>query len=68
MIINLLNQEKHHLQAKIEGVYPQSIKKLHGYHAANHILQQNGVVERKNQTIVEAAKAVLNNQDLPMML
>jgi hypothetical protein len=38
MITNVLNQEKHHLQAKIEGVYPQSIKNSMGINAANHIL------------------------------
>jgi hypothetical protein len=30
--------------------------------------QQNGVAERKNQTIVEAARAMLHDQDLPMLL
>jgi transposase InsO family protein len=30
--------------------------------------QQNGVVEMKSQTIVEAARAMLHDQDLPMML
>ena len=30
--------------------------------------QQNGVVERKNKTIMEAAKAMLHDQDLPMHL
>ena len=30
--------------------------------------QQNGVVERKKRTIMEAAKARLHDQDLPMHL
>ena len=30
--------------------------------------QQNGVAERKNRTIMEAAKAMLHDQDLPMHL
>jgi hypothetical protein len=30
--------------------------------------QQKRVVERKNQTIVEVARAMLHDQDLPMML
>ena len=30
--------------------------------------QQNGVVERKNQTIMEAVKAMIHDQDLPMHL
>ena len=30
--------------------------------------QQNGVVERKNRTIVEAAKAMIHDQSLPMFL
>ena len=30
--------------------------------------QQNGIVERKNRTIMEAARAMLHNQDLPMHL
>jgi hypothetical protein len=30
--------------------------------------QQNGVAERKNQTIVEGAMAMLHDKDLPMMI
>ena len=30
--------------------------------------QQNGVAERKNKTIMEAARAMLHDQDLPMHL
>ena len=30
--------------------------------------QQNGVVERKDQTIMEAIKAMIHDQDLPMHL
>ena len=30
--------------------------------------QQNGVVERKNQTIMEAVKTKIHDQDLPMYL
>jgi hypothetical protein len=30
--------------------------------------QQNGVAERKNRTIIEVARAMLHDQDLPMML
>ena len=30
--------------------------------------QQNGVAERKNQTIMEAVKAMIHDQDLPMHL
>jgi transposase InsO family protein len=30
--------------------------------------QQNGVAKRKNRTIVEATKAMLHDQDLPMLL
>ena len=30
--------------------------------------QHNGVVERKNRTIMKAAKAMLHDQDLPMHL
>jgi transposase InsO family protein len=30
--------------------------------------QQNGVVERKNQTTIEAAKEMLHDQDLPLRL
>ena len=30
--------------------------------------QQNGVVERKNKTIMEAMKAMLHDQDIPMHL
>ena len=30
--------------------------------------QQNGVAERKNRTIMEAARAMLHDQDLPMHL
>ena len=28
--------------------------------------QQNGIIERKNRTIMEAARAMLHDQDLPM--
>src|SRR5437879_5744565 len=31
-------------------------------------LEQNGVVERKNQTIIEAARAMLYDQDMPKFL
>ena len=31
-------------------------------------LQQNGVAERKNRTIMEAVKAMIHDQDLPMHL
>lgn len=30
--------------------------------------QQNGVAERKNRAIIEAAKAIIHDQDLPMFL
>jgi transposase InsO family protein len=30
--------------------------------------QQNGVAERKNQTIMEAVKTMIHDQDLPMCL
>ena len=30
--------------------------------------QQNGIAERKNRTIMEAARAMLHDQDLPMHL
>jgi hypothetical protein len=30
--------------------------------------QQNGVAERKNRSIIEAAKAMINDQNLPMHL
>ena len=30
--------------------------------------QQNGVVERKNRTIMEATRVVIHDQDLPMHL
>ena len=30
--------------------------------------QQNGIAERKNQTIMEAVKAMIHDQDLPMHL
>ena len=30
--------------------------------------EQNGVVERKNRTIMEAARVMLHDQDLPMHL
>ena len=30
--------------------------------------QQNGVAERKNKTIMEAVKAMMHDQDLPMYL
>ena len=30
--------------------------------------QQNGVAERKNRTIMEATRAMLHDQDLPMHL
>ena len=30
--------------------------------------QQNGITERKNTTIMEAARAMLHDQDLPMHL
>ena len=30
--------------------------------------QQNGIAERKNKTIMEAARAMLHDQDLPMHL
>ena len=30
--------------------------------------QQNGIAERKNRTIMEAARAILHDQDLPMHL
>ena len=30
--------------------------------------QQNGVLERKNRTIMEAVKAMIHDQDLPMHL
>ena len=30
--------------------------------------QQNGIVERKNRTIMEAARAMLHDQDFPMHL
>ena len=31
-------------------------------------LEQNGVAERKNRTVVEAAKAMIHDQSLPMFL
>jgi transposase InsO family protein len=31
-------------------------------------LQQNGVAERKNRTIMEGVKTMIHNQDLPMCL
>ena len=31
-------------------------------------MQQNGVAERKNRMIMEAARAMLHDQDLPMQL
>ena len=30
--------------------------------------QQNGIAERKNRTIMEAARAMLHDQDIPMHL
>ena len=30
--------------------------------------QQNGVAERKNKTIIEATKAMIHDQNLPMIL
>ena len=33
---------------------------------STHNPQQNGVAERKNRTIMEAARAMLHDQDLPM--
>ena len=30
------------------------------------IIQQNGIAERKNRTIMEAARAMLHDQDIPM--
>ena len=30
--------------------------------------QQNGIVERKNRTIMEVARAMLHDQDIPMRL
>ena len=33
-----------------------------------HNPQQNGVVERKNRSIVEAVKAMIHDQHLPMFL
>ena len=30
--------------------------------------QQNGIMEQKNRTIMEAAKAMLHDQDLPIHL
>jgi transposase InsO family protein len=33
-----------------------------------HNPQQNGVAKRKNQTIMEAVKAMIHDQDLPMHL
>ena len=30
--------------------------------------QQNGIAERKNRTITEAAKAMIHDQDIPMYL
>ena len=37
-------------------------------HTVPYNPQQNGVAERKNQTIVEAAKAMIHDQTLPMFL
>ena len=33
---------------------------------STHNPQQNGIAERKNRTIMEAARAMLHDQDLPM--
>ena len=37
-------------------------------HTMPHTPQQNGVAERKNRTMVGAAKAMLFNQGLPLFL
>ena len=41
---------------------------LRGEFSTPYNPQHNGVAERKNKTIMEAAKSMLHDQDLPMHL
>ncbi|KAI3718277.1 hypothetical protein L6452_19141 [Arctium lappa] len=47
--------------------YLESVGISHQYSAAR-TPQQNGVVERRNQTLVEAARTMLSQSDLPLFL
>ncbi|KAI3681354.1 hypothetical protein L6452_36146 [Arctium lappa] len=47
--------------------YLESVGISHQYSAA-HTPQQNGVVERRNRTLVEAARTMLSQSDLPLFL
>ncbi|KAI3685310.1 hypothetical protein L6452_34552 [Arctium lappa] len=52
---------------KIVEEYLESVGISHQYSAAR-TAQQNGVVERRNRTLVEAARTMLNQSDLPLFL
>ncbi|KAI3729808.1 hypothetical protein L6452_18478 [Arctium lappa] len=52
---------------KIVDEYLESVGISHQYSAAR-TPQQNGVVERRNRTLVEAARTMLSQSDLPLFL
>ncbi|KAI3715360.1 hypothetical protein L6452_22340 [Arctium lappa] len=52
---------------KIVDKYLESVGISHQYSAAR-TPQQNGVVERRNRTLVEAARTMLSQSDLPLFL
>ncbi|KAI3707521.1 hypothetical protein L6452_26130 [Arctium lappa] len=52
---------------KIVDEYLESVGISHQYSAAR-TLEQNGVVERQNRTLVEAAQTMLSQSDLPLFL
>ncbi|KAJ9562026.1 hypothetical protein OSB04_007186 [Centaurea solstitialis] len=57
--------EKDHLCSAFEMEYLTSVGITHNF-SAPRTPQQNGVVERKNRTLVEAARRMLNASGLPL--
>lgn len=52
---------------KVLGSYLESVRITHTFSAAR-TPQQNGVVERRNRTFVEAARTMLTQSKLPLFL